>query len=244
MPLVVIPWRGGDAFRWANLRWVLARYAQAHPDWSITIAHDRNGEWVKARAVTPEIEAARHDVIVVADADVWCNGLAAAVSAVQDGTPWAIPHRQVRRLTRMATAEVLAGAGLAEQPTLEAPYDGARGGGIVVGRRDTLLDVPLDPRFKGWGGEDISWGYALRSVAGRPYWGQLPLYHLWHPPQKRISRATGSTENRELQRRYARAKSRPQEMQQLLEEAKQCLEADLTGHRRRTGSTRSADSRA
>jgi hypothetical protein len=117
-----------------------------------------------------------------------------------------VPHRNVRRLTRAVTGEVLAGRmapptvgelGLADR---ERP--GLPGGGITVIERAAALEVPMDPRFVGWGGEDHAWGMALRLLAGRPWRGVEPLVHLWHPPQARLDRVHGSSAERDLRLRY------------------------------------------
>jgi hypothetical protein len=59
----------------------------------------------------------------------------------------------------------------------------------------------------------------LRGVAHR---GRSPLIHLWHPPQRRVSRNTGSEESHALRKRYARARHRPDQIAALVEEARSC----------------------
>jgi hypothetical protein len=94
-----------------------------------------------------------------------------------------MPHLRVHRLTSEATSAVLAGAGAAEQPTEKRPYVGMIGGGITVIARDLLDEVPLDPRFVGWGREDCAWRDALLTLTERSWRGTEPLIHLWHEPQ-------------------------------------------------------------
>lgn len=162
-------------------------------------------------------------IVVVADADVWSDGLQAAIQAVEDGAPWAMPHGLVHRLTEDGTAAVFAGADWRSQPTCQKPYPGIPGGGVVVARRETLLDVPLDPRFVGWGQEDESWAMALTTLAGAPWRGNADLVHWWHPPQERLCRRRGSVDGWKLRRRYIRARHDTAAMRQLLEEAKDAL---------------------
>lgn len=179
------------------------------------------GPWVKAAAVTPAVGASSADLIVMHDADVWCPGLPAAIEAVANGAPWAIPHHLVHRLTEPATAEVLDGADAAGQPVEEPAYRGFAGGGIVVLPRETYLSAPLDPRFEGWSGEDESWARALSTLAGDPWRGTGDLYHLWHPPQERMNRRHGSRASEALTFAYRQAKGRPDRMRQLIEGARQ-----------------------
>ena len=214
---VVIPWRGGCRYRERALEWVLDRWH--HIGWPVTVAELAGGLWVKANAVTPAVEASTADVVVVADADVWCDATTTAVTAVEQGAAWAVPHKFVHRLDEASTANVYAGGGFDGGSLVERPYRGHVGGGIVIVRRDAYLDVPLDPRFGGWGQEDDAWGHALTVMYGKPRRGVAPLFHLHHPPQPRRSRAIGSEAGAALCRRY-RAARHPDAMRQLLDEFK------------------------
>lgn len=199
---VIVPWRGGCADRERALAWASTQYPSS---WHLTLARCPDGPWVKARAVLPALERSCADVVVVADADVWCSATPAAVDAVRDGALWAKPHTLVYRLDPAATTVVLGGAkpvtwmGLARDP-----YRGYSGGGLVVGRPETLREIPLDARFEGWGGEDASWGMALLDLAGDPWRGEAPLFHLWHPPQSHTGK-WGSAASQTLAHRYAEA---------------------------------------
>lgn len=209
---VVVPFLGGCPHRDRAWSWCERRY-----EWPVTLASG-GSPWCKARAVMPAIERSCADVVVVADADVWCEGLGEAVDAVADGAPWALPHTLVRRLTEDGTAAVLAGADWRSQPLEQSPYSGMLGGGYVVARRETLLDVPLDPRFVGWGQEDHSWGMALSTLLGELWRGRADLVHLWHPPQQRMTRKYGSAEGRALWRRYSYARFDRNDMRALIGE--------------------------
>jgi hypothetical protein len=157
-------------------------------------------------AVGPAAGALNVDVLVVADGDVWSAGIGEAVEAVAAGRPWAMPHGDVRRLTKEATDLVLAGDPFDETLPLDRrPYAGFVGGGMVVVRSDVYRQVPLDLRFVGWGQEDESWGAALRCLFGDPWRGETPLWHLWHEPQPRRSRRIGSSAGQLLAGRYQRA---------------------------------------
>jgi hypothetical protein len=94
------------------------------------------------------------------------------------------------------------------------------GGGIVVTHRDTMLDIPLDPRFTSWGQEDESWAMALWCLLGEPWRGEAPLLHLWHPLEAREGRRKGSQAGWNLRNRYARVRHDSPGMRELLAEAK------------------------
>lgn len=219
---VVLPWRGGCAHRTRALGWVMSRYAQHHPNWPVFVATapDESGPWSKARAAMPAIEAADDGIVVLADADVWTDGLADAVAAVESGAyGWAVPHRLVWRLTEGGTDAVLAGADWRGQRLAQRQYPGVLGGGIVVASRETLLTAPLDPRFEGFGQEDQSLALALDTLGGDMWRGDADLVHCWHPPQDRMDRKYGSPRSAGLHDRYRQASGDPAAMRELIAEA-------------------------
>lgn len=213
-PVVIIPFRGGCPHREAALGWVRARYGRS-------VLAEGSEPWVKAAAVMPAIRKSRAEVIAIVDADVWCPGFDEAVAAVQAGAPWAIPHGSVYRLSEGATADVLSGTEPSTDMELERRvYQGISGGGIVIAPRQTFLDVPMDHRFIGWGGEDFSHGIALRTMLGLPWRGTASLFHLYHPPQERRQQKFGSLETERLRRRYMAARKDPKAMRRLLNESR------------------------
>lgn len=229
MPTVVIPWRAENEHRARAMTWVVDRYLKA--GLYVIVAPARPGPWVKAIPVMRGIESApTHGIVAVADADVWTDGLAEAFKAIEDGeAAWAIPHNKVHRLTEEATQSVFDGVELLLQKPEQQPYTGLEGGGIVVARRETLLKVPLDPRFEGWGQEDHSWGMALFYLLGPAWRGRAPLYHLWHPHPQRLDRKRGSLESWALYKRYYKARYQDGAMGNLIEEARQALKT--AGHK-------------
>lgn len=142
---ILIPWRGGCPHRERALAWVQGRYP-----WPVAIAEAPAGEWCKAAAIMPAVLASSADVLVIADADVWTDGVGEAVAAVEAGEPWAVPHTRVLRLTEACSARVMAGE-LDGLEVAEPFYRGVMGGGITVLPREVMLQVPLDARFVGWG---------------------------------------------------------------------------------------------
>lgn len=214
---VVVPWRGGCPHREAAWAFVHRRHEEAGHE---VVVGSCGGDWCKAVAVADAIDQATGDVLVIADADVWCDELAAAVEGLGD-RPWAVPHTTVHRLNPKSTAGILGGASFDDVRRggyAELPYRGRVGGGMVIIRREAWEAVPIDPRFIGWGQEDDSWGLALRTLLGpAPRFGGR-LWHLWHPPQKRLSRRRGSDASFALYLRYLAADGKPDAMRALLKE--------------------------
>lgn len=214
---VLVPWRPDGGPRQTVWAWVRAQWAR-WPDWEIVTGTPPDGPWSKGAAVADALEQTRADVLVVADADVWSDGIPAAVNTVASGRArWAMPHQLVRRLTPEATQAVLDGAPPAGQPTAET-HPGMPGGGIVVLARDVLTGVPMDPRFEGWGQEDQAWALALTTLAGPMWRGAADLHHLWHPPAPRRSRAVGSAASLARYRRYQAASGQVSQMRALVAE--------------------------
>lgn len=234
---VLVPYRGDDGGArdraWAFMsRW----WASAYPRWQVVVGTGPAGPWCKAAAVQNAVDQADGDVFVIADADVLCEKIEQAVIRITAGTAaWTVPHRRVHRLSATATTRLYGGEPLPDpltgrpRPGLRGPrrlpidgpltevYAGTPGGGLVVLPRSVWQRVPMDPRFVGWGQEDTSWGRALAVLAGPPWRGHAPLWHLWHPPQDRQSRAVGSPAGYGLYQRYRRAGT-PTEMGALLDE--------------------------
>lgn len=228
---VVVPWRSGCPHRLASWRWL-------RPKWEalgfevVEGVHDE-GPWCKALAVADGIRKATGSVLVLADADVWCDQTPDAVARCLDGVAWAVPHSLVHRLTHDATLDVIRGLPLTRRSFRrdsleEGSYRAHLGGGITVIRRDAYEQVPLDPRFRSWGHEDDAWALALAALIGPAWQSTAPLWHLWHPPQPRLSRDVGSEASAALFARYQTAD--PEGLRRLIEEAREatCPSAPMT----------------
>lgn len=219
---VVVPWRPDGAERNAAWAWVRETWAARFPGWQLVTGTPPDGAWCKAAAIAAALPQATGDVLVVADADVWCDGVLQAVTAVCEGASWAIPHDRVYRLDEASTRAVCDGAPLGVTYRLaQRAYTGFAGGGMTVLPRTIYERIPLDARFAGWGQEDEAWAIALTCLTGEPWRGTAPLWHLWHPPQPRLTRRWGSEAGRALWQRYHHARFDPHAMRALLAETRQ-----------------------
>lgn len=211
---VVVPWAGDCPYRVAAWHYIRQWYRSYYPSWEVVRGEGRKGSlWCKAEAVADALHQTSADILVIADADCIAPDIGRAVKEVADGTRWAMPHHKLFRFTEAATISILRGEDpkrLSEQSACltQTPYQGYAGGGITVLSRDAYRATPLDPRFLGWGQEDESWAMALKLVHGKPWREQGPMWHLWHPPQQRMSRTIGSYASRDLRQQYRRIHSR------------------------------------
>lgn len=242
---VLIPWAGQCPHRTAALTHVQAWYQHNYPDWQICIGESAPGEaWCKAEAVREALRQTGADILIIADADCLAPKIGEAVAAVRAGSAWAMPHYTVHRLSASATRLVIEdGADPAELPRTtgyysQMPYAGYAGGGIAVVSRETYASTPLDPRFIGWGQEDESWAIALKCLHGSPWRPRHgPLWHLWHPPQRRMTRSVGSHASRELYATYKRVVAE-RGMERNLATARAFIEQALTEGKKAWASVR------
>lgn len=224
---VILPWRSGDPGRERSLEYVRRRYADEHPSWQVVIGEvDPSLPWAKAAAIRVGLEKATGSLLVLADADVWTDGVARAVDRVKGGVAsWAVPHTQVVRLDQRMTTLVLNGQDFRPSGLDRRPYTGIVGGGITVIRRELYEEAPLDSRFVGWGHEDEAAGHMWRCLAGQPWRGRAKLWHLWHPAQPKLSPAIGSRESKDLLNRYRSAAYDPRQMRRLIAEGLEVVES-------------------
>jgi hypothetical protein len=214
---IVVPWQSGCVYRRMNLDWVVNGWESF--GFNVVLGELEPDEpWCKALAVARGLERSDAERVVIADGDVWVGSLEAAVDAL-DEHPWAMPFGDVHRLDPRATSIALSTGDLSG-PLAQRPYRGVPGGGMMAIRREHYEEVPLDARFVGWGQEDEAWGAALEARLGRGWRSPQPLYHLWHPPQQRQNRAVGSEASRNLRGRYFKARRFPEQMEELLAEAR------------------------
>jgi hypothetical protein len=218
---VVVPWSPGCPHRERAWAFVQDRYDGLE----VVTGASPPGPYNRSAAILDGAAKASGDILLVADADVFCDPTQAIAEAELVG--WAVPHMMLHRLAPESTERVLAGAdwrGLplsTDNPQDRKPYRGNLTGTMVAIRRDVLAAVPPDPRFVGWGSEDQAWAMALRTLIGRPWRGDEDLVHLWHPAQPRLNRRVGTEQNRALLNRYHRAKHKPARMSALVDEARE-----------------------
>lgn len=192
-------------YRAAAREYVLRRWLKLIPrERIVEPSLDWRGQWSKAASIIAGLREAETPYVIMADADVLIEAhlVEGALRTIKRGAPWVVPQSTVRRLTQGGTDAVYAGLTQPAMAPALAPHRAKAGGGLLLAKRATLLRVPPDPRFVGWGQEDESWSRALVTLAGPPVRGSAMLQHLWHPPAVRISRAIGSRASKALYDRY------------------------------------------
>lgn len=213
---------GADPERQVAWDWLRIRYPlewQLVEAWSPRRSCD---EWSKGDAVNGAVEHAAGDKLVIADADLYIDidVLRHALDLLDAEAPWVMPHGIVYRLARKSSATVIAMQDPpAAQRIVARRHEGPIGGGFVVCTREAFDTVHgIDPRFTGWGGEDISFGRALDTLVGSHARLWAPTWHLWHTPLERHDGRRASPDNERLAARYLDAVGQPVAMRALCEE--------------------------
>lgn len=197
---VLVPFGASDEWRTRALGYVTRWYAKHFPAVPVVVGGCAAAEWSKGEAVANALAgAAGAQVLVLADADSFLadpDDLRRAVDLVRAGAPWVVPHARVYRLRDVETERLEANPDARPRLgwTVRPVYAGLAGGGITVVSREAFDTVGgIDRRFRGWGGEDLSFGYALDTLVGPAERLEGRLVHLWHPhpaPKLRGSEAS------------------------------------------------------
>lgn len=173
----------------------------------VAVGHANNERFSKGASAAALIaEIPDHGGLIVADADALVaeTWIRRAMALVEAGAAWVQPHSIVVRMTPRATTRVLHGAWPnREAPSMMAPPGG---GAIVLSRWAWNRSGGIDPRFHGWGGDDISWARALDALAGPGVRLGGTLFHLWHRPSRRRAGNRGSLENEAIAAQYLEAR--------------------------------------
>ncbi len=216
---VLFPFGSSDDFRDRAFQFVAEWYRIELPGVIRAIGTVVSGEWSKGEAVANALAETDAETLVIADADSYLvppETIRQAVALVEAGTPWVVPHTHVHRLTEAETARVYAGATPRLGKVVRQVYTGPAGGGIVVLTRtawDTVRGI--DPRFLGWGGEDLSFGYALETLVAPVTRLDGALVHLWHPHPAPDLR--GSEASEALVAEYREARGFPRRMRAVID---------------------------
>jgi len=220
MTTVIVPWRAGCDSRERAYGWVRSRLVALGLD--VIEATDDGEPFSKSAAIMRAVARSDADRFVIHDADVWCDDTMRAVDELERHQ-WTVPHLQVWRLSEAGTTQLI-DSGQARPDDCVERHRGVIGGGIVCVRRDVLERVPFDPRFRGWGGEDVAWGHAARVLVGEPFRFAGVCHHLWHPPEPRRTRALPlRDESRRLVLRYLDARRRADVLEAIVGEAREAL---------------------
>lgn len=227
--------------RLRNWAWLEARWRNHFPEFEIVIGvDDGRAPFSKTQAVNDAYSRSTGDMLVLADADSWVDapslvrGLHYAQTLGVLVVPWTTAHR----LSAADSARLLASSPTAPSPVTKKMVAGAEPyrpspstvAMIAVLTRDCFERVGgMDPRFRGWGAEDVAFGLACGTLLGRSHITPGEAYALHHERPRtnglRVWEDDPGHHNIALADRYWGAKGKHGAMTAL------CLEHLLTGSR-------------
>lgn len=218
---IIFPIGIEDEWRARAFDWVQRWYTEHIP--GIQIIGRSPDPWSKGAAIADAVSQIPDsvEILILADADsfLWNPAdLTRAVEMVRSGrSAWIVPHERVYRLKQAETERLhddpKARARLGH--TCRPVYIGPAGGGITVLSVDAYRTVNgVDPRFEGWGGEDVAFGWALETLVAPITRLDAALVHLWHPHPAPTLR--GSADSEALVALYQAARGVPRRMTALV----------------------------
>lgn len=195
---LLVPFHSDKAEREANWNWLHAYWKQHLPDAEIIVQDNLEVPFCKTAAVNAAFRRSHGDVIAIVDADCFIDAavIEKCAARIREARTWGerlwfIPYRRFYRLTGVATRRLMLGdlRPLTDPPVPfdhEHQHDPAMGHHyaalIQILPREAFEAVNgMDERFKGWGGEDVSFMYAVDTLYGKHRTIDAPVYHLWHP---------------------------------------------------------------
>lgn len=201
---LLVPFRTDNAERQRNWTWLLAYWRAALPEAEIVVGTDNSVPFCKTAAVNRAFARSTGDVIVILDADCYISAdtirecaRRIRIARALHHTLWYMPYKRFYRLTEDASMRLLSTP--PDAPMIfgdpPPPADLDPSGGVSYGHwygaliqmmpREAFESVgDMDERFQGWGGEDVSFMFALDTLFGRHRIYNGPVYHVHHPTIK------------------------------------------------------------
>lgn len=120
------------------------------------------------------------DAAIVIDADVVCpQDLDAGVLRAIEARRLLLPYERYVGLAPWGTRRVLAGLDVEEAAALRV-VDDHESSVVIIPRAVWVETGGFDPRFVGWGQDDVSFCQTARVLCGEPLRMEGNVYHLWH----------------------------------------------------------------
>lgn len=204
---LLVPFKADCGRRQETWEWLEQYWCSELPGAEIVMGHDDTIPFCKTAAVNDAADRAHGDVLVILDADAYVepavilNAAREIRQARKAGERlWYIPYRMFWRMTDKASRLVLE-----SDPLNPLRFDGQPPIEMVEGI-NTGIDMPeyakghwfgaliqimpreafyaagtMDERFRGWGGEDISFMHAVDTLWSKHKTTRNGVIHLWHP---------------------------------------------------------------
>jgi hypothetical protein len=182
-------------------RWLRDYWRHELPEAEIVIGRSTSHAFSKTEAVNDAARRARGGIFVLLDSDAYLAGSAImeATRQIEEAAErghhlWFVPYRNLYRLTEESTELVLESDPShpyrfstpppedAVESTEGSMHGHHYGAMCLIMPREAFETVGcMDPRFKGWGGEDVAFLLALDTLYGKHKSLKNDILHLWHP---------------------------------------------------------------
>lgn len=204
---MIVPFRDDNEQRAEVWAWLKEYWTDNLPSSTeIVVGHDSGVPFSKANAVNNAARQARGEILIIMDADGYtsCTALDKCVTDIQNALAanqrmWYMPYDKLYRLNQTYTNTLmLTDPSWPYAVPSPPPNDWLEGGLDPSGGRSTHYGhqygamctvVPreafwmvggMDPRFRGWGSEDVSFLRALDTLYCQHQVATNDMIHLWH----------------------------------------------------------------
>lgn len=204
---ILVPFRSDKGRRAVTWQWLERFYRDHLPeDTEIIVGWNGENPFCKTAAVNEAYKAGHGDIIVIMDADCFIDPkviLDAAhkirVARREGKKLWFIPYRRFFRMKEWSSWLILLSSphrpltfdfnpprDTYEPLTKDSVSAGHWWGALIQIMPYEAFEVAggMDERFKGWGGEDISFMHAVDTLYGPHKTLDNGVEHLWHPSIK------------------------------------------------------------
>lgn len=239
---LLVPFKADHGEREAVWKWLHEYWKHELPGAQIVIGTDHGIPFSKTSAVNDAARRATGDIFVLLDADCYVPGqlvLDCAHRIRQSENPvWFIPYRRFYRLTERFSKAIRRSDPRCPirvpkfpEPWMVEDTTGSSfghwfGALIQIFPREAWEAVGgMDPRFRGWGGEDISFVRAMDTLWGHHKTVKAHAAHMWHSKigetyeTREWENQGGPMRNNSLSLRYMRAWGDPKKMRALVNES-------------------------
>jgi predicted glycosyltransferase involved in capsule biosynthesis len=210
---LLIPFRSNGE-RSAQFDWLQEKWNFLGSDFEIIVSEDDGLDpYSKTIAINNAYKKSTAEILAMVDADVWLDPqilLDAAAFITSNPNSWIRPCTDVYRIKKTKTKEIISGDPSFSFPEITQKdcerVSVAVGGVFVFSKKQFETLGGMDPRFRGWGGEDNAWTIIMNKKFSYSQRWNKNLYHLWHPREKdsngRVISFGQTTDNLELVSEY------------------------------------------
>ena len=203
---LLIPFRDdheeGRADNWV---WLRQYWEHVLPEAEISLGDAPGSPFSKTCAINAAYRESHGDVLVLLDADCYIDAqvilhCADEIRKGRDRAPreavWFIPYKRLFRLTRISTLYLTSSEPVDpfsfDSPPEDVDVGPTNGSGFghwfgaliqMMPREAFEAAHGMDPRFRGWGGEDVAFVLALDTLFGMHRLTDNQVLSLWHSVQ-------------------------------------------------------------